>query len=149
MLVAVVAVILEIVLGMLAAVPIGEADRPVVISLLNSNSGIAGIENPLYFKEDTRTLFGDATRSVQTLVSEFKGREHASQRNENGPRARVPKNANGKTGATKVARRLRGSLRTLRPSREIQSPYLRSCGRGEKSRSDGGASLNRGDARVL
>ncbi len=35
-------------------------------------SGFAGIENPLFFKENTRMLFGDAKASVTALVSQFK-----------------------------------------------------------------------------
>ena len=35
-------------------------------------SGFAGIENPLFFKENTRMLFGDAKASVTALVAEFK-----------------------------------------------------------------------------
>ncbi len=36
-------------------------------------SGFAGIENPLFFKENTRMLFGDAKTSVAALVDQFKG----------------------------------------------------------------------------
>ena len=35
-------------------------------------SGFAGIENPLFFKENTRMLFGDAKASVTALVGQFK-----------------------------------------------------------------------------
>ena len=35
-------------------------------------SGFAGVENPLFFKENTRMLFGDAKATVQALVGEFK-----------------------------------------------------------------------------
>ena len=34
--------------------------------------GFAGIENPLFFKPNTRMLFGDAKDSITSLVSEFK-----------------------------------------------------------------------------
>ena len=34
--------------------------------------GFAGVENPLFFKSNTRMLFGDAKATVQALVSEFK-----------------------------------------------------------------------------
>tara|TARA_B100000809_G_scaffold222891_1_gene232142 strand:- start:334 stop:1731 length:1398 start_codon:yes stop_codon:yes gene_type:complete len=34
--------------------------------------GFAGIENPLFFKDNTRMLFGDAKASVSSLVAEFK-----------------------------------------------------------------------------
>ena len=36
-------------------------------------SGFAGVGNPLFFKDNTRMLFGDAKQSIQGLVSEFKG----------------------------------------------------------------------------
>ena len=36
-------------------------------------SGFAGIENPLFFKENTRMVFGDAKATITTLVNEFKG----------------------------------------------------------------------------
>jgi NAD(P) transhydrogenase subunit beta len=35
-------------------------------------AGFAGIENPLFYKDNTRMLFGDAKSSIQTLVGEFK-----------------------------------------------------------------------------
>jgi NAD(P) transhydrogenase subunit beta len=37
------------------------------------NPGFAGVQNPLFFKENTRMLFGDAKATVQGLVAEFKG----------------------------------------------------------------------------
>jgi NAD(P) transhydrogenase subunit beta len=36
------------------------------------SSGFAGVQNPLFFKENTRMLFGDAKESIGTVVSEFK-----------------------------------------------------------------------------
>lgn len=36
-------------------------------------SGFAGIENPLFFKENTRMVFGDAKQVVAALVEQFKG----------------------------------------------------------------------------
>ncbi len=38
------------------------------------NPGFAGIENPLFFKENVRMLFGDAKASISKLVDEFKGK---------------------------------------------------------------------------
>ncbi len=35
-------------------------------------SGFAGVENPLFYKENTRMLFGDAKASITTLVDQFK-----------------------------------------------------------------------------
>jgi NAD(P) transhydrogenase subunit beta len=34
-------------------------------------SGFAGIDNPLFFKENTRMLFGDAKESLGHVVREF------------------------------------------------------------------------------
>jgi NAD(P) transhydrogenase subunit beta len=36
-------------------------------------SGFAGVENPLFFKENTRMLFGDAKASLVALIDQFKG----------------------------------------------------------------------------
>jgi NAD(P) transhydrogenase subunit beta len=36
------------------------------------NAGFAGIDNPLFFKDKTRMLFGDAKETLSSLVSEFK-----------------------------------------------------------------------------
>ena len=34
-------------------------------------SGFAGIENPLFFKPNTRMLFGDAKESISAVIREF------------------------------------------------------------------------------
>ncbi len=54
--------------------PINEVDRAVTTFVLKRSmaSGFAGIENPLFFKTNTRMLFGDAKDSITALVSEFK-----------------------------------------------------------------------------
>ena len=55
--------------------PIIEVDnaKTVFVSKRSMASGFAGIQNPLFFKSNTRMLFGDAKDTVSTLVSEFKG----------------------------------------------------------------------------
>jgi NAD(P) transhydrogenase subunit beta len=55
--------------------PIIEAHRAktVIVMKRSMASGFAGIENALFFRENTRMLFGDARQTLQTLVSEFKG----------------------------------------------------------------------------
>jgi len=35
-------------------------------------SGFAGIENPLFFKDNTTMIFGDAKKTLQEVVTEFK-----------------------------------------------------------------------------
>jgi NAD(P) transhydrogenase subunit beta len=54
--------------------PIIEVDksRTVIVLKRSMRPGFAGVENPLFFKNNTRMLFGDAKASIQALVSEFK-----------------------------------------------------------------------------
>ena len=54
--------------------PIIEVDNSKTVFVLKRSmaSGFAGIQNPLFFKPNTRMLFGDAKETVSTLVSEFK-----------------------------------------------------------------------------
>lgn len=54
--------------------PIIEVDRArtVIVMKRSMATGFAGIQNPLFFKDNTRMLFGDAKASLQGLVSEFK-----------------------------------------------------------------------------
>lgn len=54
--------------------PIIEVDRAKTVIILKRSmaSGFAGIDNPLFFKDNARMLFGDAKASVSALVAEFK-----------------------------------------------------------------------------
>jgi NAD(P) transhydrogenase subunit beta len=54
--------------------PIINVDEAHTVFVLKRSmaSGFAGIENPLFFKPNTRMLFGDAKASLQALVAEFK-----------------------------------------------------------------------------
>ena len=54
--------------------PIIDVDkcRTVIILKRSLNPGFAGIDNPLFFADNTRMLFGDAKVSVQGLIAEFK-----------------------------------------------------------------------------
>ena len=47
--------------------------RTVIVLKRSMAAGFAGVENPLFTRENTRMLFGDAKDTVQRLVSEFKG----------------------------------------------------------------------------
>jgi len=55
--------------------PIIEVDRArtVIVLKRSMRPGFAGIENRLFFKDNTRMLFGDAKASLESLVAEFKG----------------------------------------------------------------------------
>ena len=46
--------------------------KTVVVLKRSMSSGFAGVQNPLFFKENTRMLFGDAKESISKLVAEFK-----------------------------------------------------------------------------
>ena len=54
--------------------PIIEADRSKTVFILKRSmaAGFAGIDNPLFGKENSRMLFGDAKESISGLVAEFK-----------------------------------------------------------------------------
>ena len=54
--------------------PIIEAHNAKTVFVLkrSMSSGFAGVQNPLFFKSNTRMLFGDAKESISGLVSEFK-----------------------------------------------------------------------------
>jgi NAD(P) transhydrogenase subunit beta len=55
--------------------PIIDVDkaRTVIVLKRSMRSGFAGVDNPLFVKQNSRMLFGDAKASVQGLVREFKG----------------------------------------------------------------------------
>ncbi len=57
----------------LFGMPIINADLAKTVFVLKRSmaSGFAGVENPLFFKENTRMLFGDAKESIGQLVREF------------------------------------------------------------------------------
>ena len=46
--------------------------RTVIVLKRSMNAGFAGIQNALFYKNNTRMLFGDAKQSVQALVAAFK-----------------------------------------------------------------------------
>jgi NAD(P) transhydrogenase subunit beta len=54
--------------------PIINADQAHTVFVLKRSmaSGFAGIENPLFYKDNTSMIFGDAKKTLQEIVSEFK-----------------------------------------------------------------------------
>jgi len=54
--------------------PIINADKAKTVMVLKRSmaAGFAGVDNPLFVKENSRMLFGDAKATVQQLVTEFK-----------------------------------------------------------------------------
>ena len=54
--------------------PILEVHRAKTVMVLKRSmaSGFAGVQNPLFFKDNARMLFGDAKESISKLVAEFK-----------------------------------------------------------------------------
>ncbi len=54
--------------------PIINVDHANTVFVLKRSmaSGFAGIDNPLFYKDNTRMLFGDAKASIEALISEFK-----------------------------------------------------------------------------
>ena len=47
--------------------------KQVVVFKRSMNPGYAGIQNPLFFKENTKMLFGDAAKTLKGIVEEYKG----------------------------------------------------------------------------
>ena len=43
--------------------------RQVIVSKRGQGTGYSGIENPLFYKENTRMLYGDAKKSIDSLLS--------------------------------------------------------------------------------
>jgi len=54
--------------------PIIDVDKAQTVFVLkrSMSSGFSGVDNPLFFGENTRMLFGDAKESISGLVAEFK-----------------------------------------------------------------------------
>ena len=54
--------------------PIINVDQAKTVFVLKRSlsPGFAGVDNPLFYNDNTRMLFGDAKNSVQSLVAEFK-----------------------------------------------------------------------------
>ena len=55
--------------------PIINVDKARTVFVLKRSmaAGFAGVDNPLFFGENTRMLFGDAKESISAVIGEFKG----------------------------------------------------------------------------
>ena len=55
--------------------PIIDVDRARTVFVLKRSmaAGFSGVQNPLFFGENTRMLFGDAKASISAVISQFKG----------------------------------------------------------------------------
>ncbi|MEJ2729258.1 MAG: NAD(P)(+) transhydrogenase (Re/Si-specific) subunit beta [Deltaproteobacteria bacterium] len=64
----------EITSSPIYGMPVINADRAKTVLVLKRSmgAGFAGVDNPLFVRQNTRMLFGDAKASVEQLVSEFK-----------------------------------------------------------------------------
>ncbi|RME04920.1 MAG: NAD(P)(+) transhydrogenase (Re/Si-specific) subunit beta [Planctomycetota bacterium] len=58
----------------LYGMPIIDVDKAKTVIVLKRSlrPGFAGVDNPLFFNENTRMLLGDAKSSIQALINEFK-----------------------------------------------------------------------------
>ena len=58
----------------LYGMPILDVDRArhVIVMKRSMNPGFAGVDNELFYRENTRMLFGDAKKSLESLVRELK-----------------------------------------------------------------------------
>lgn len=50
-----------------------DSARTVFVLKRSMASGFSGVDNPLFFGENTRMLFGDAKESISSVIGEFKG----------------------------------------------------------------------------
>ena len=59
----------------IAGMPIFDVDkaRTVMVCKRSLNPGFAGIENPLFFNDNTLMLFGDAKKMISSIATELKG----------------------------------------------------------------------------
>jgi NAD(P) transhydrogenase subunit beta len=50
----------------------------VIVMKRSMASGYAGVENPLFFKENTQMLFGDAKKNVDAILTHLREKESST-----------------------------------------------------------------------
>ena len=53
--------------------------KAVVVMKRSMASGYAGVENPLFFKENTKMLFGDAKKNVDAILTDLRAAAAAAE----------------------------------------------------------------------
>ena len=75
--------------------------KDVIVFKRSMATGYAGVQNPLFFKENTQMLFGDAKDKVNEIVAALGQRDSGAARSSRAPRARggrAPRSAEVEAG---------------------------------------------------
>ncbi|MFM1843348.1 MAG: transhydrogenase subunit beta, partial [Cyanobacteriota bacterium] len=64
----------------IAGMPVLEVwkSKQVVVMKRSMASGYAGVENPLFYKDNTQMLFGDAKKNVDAILTQLRAMEESN-----------------------------------------------------------------------